>query len=119
PMNRRCLEIRNADSACNLYLGLAATIAAGLDGLEREADPGPPINVDTYKSTKEELNAMGVHRLPVHLGAALAAFASDDLVKGALGKEFAEHYRAYKEAEWIEYSTVVDRWEVDKYLKVW
>lgn len=119
PMNRRCLEIRNADSACNLYLGLAGTLAAGLDGVERGADPGPPVNVDTYKATTEELTALGVHRLPVNLGDALDAFEADDLVKGALGKEFADDYLTYKRAEWVEYSTVVDRWEIDKYLKIW
>ena len=119
PMNRRCLEIRNADSACNMYLGLAATIAAGLDGVERGADPGPPIAVDTYKASAEELKAMGVHRLPTHLDEALDAFAADDLVKAALGKQFADDYLAYKRAEWAEYSTVVDTWEVNKYLKIW
>lgn len=119
PMNRRCLEIRNADSACNLYLGLAATLAAGLDGIERGADPGSPVNVDTYKATSEELHELGVGRLPVHLGEALQAFAADDLVQDALGKKFAEDYRLYKRAEWIEYSTVVDTWETNKYLKIW
>ena len=118
-MNRRCLEIRNADSACNLYLGLAATLAAGLDGIERGADPGSPVNVDTYKATSEELHELGVGRLPVHLGEALQAFAADDLVQDALGKKFAEDYRLYKRAEWIEYSTVVDTWETNKYLKIW
>ena len=33
PMNRRCLELRIADSACNFYLGAAITLAAGLDGV--------------------------------------------------------------------------------------
>jgi len=119
PMNRRCLEIRNADSACNLYLGLAATIAAGLDGVARQLDPGPPVNVDTYKASAEELVSLGVTRLPADLAQALDAFADDPLLAEALGKQFADDYRAYKQQEWAEYSTVVDQWETAKYLRVW
>lgn len=119
PMNRRCLEVRNADSACNLYLGLAAVIAAGLEGIEHELDPGPPVNVDTYETPREELLAMGAHRLPTNLGEALDAFAADSLMADVFGKEFHADYEAYKRGEWEEYNTVVDRWEVDKYLRLW
>ena len=38
PVNRRCLEIRVADSAANLYLGTALVLAAGLDGIRREPE---------------------------------------------------------------------------------
>ena len=119
PMNRRCLEVRNADSASNLYLGLAAVIAAGLEGVEEGLDPGEPINVDTYETSSEELMALGVHRLPLTLGEALDAFSVDSLVAETLGKEFHTDYEAYKRREWDEYNTVVDEWEVNKYLKLW
>lgn len=119
PMNRRCLEVRNADSACNLYLGLAAVVAAGLEGIEQSLDPGPAINVDTYETPREQLGAMGVHRLPTTLGEALDAFAGDSLMAEVFGKEFHADYEAYKRGEWDEYNTVVDRWEIDKYLKLW
>jgi glutamine synthetase len=119
PVNRRCLEIRTADSACNLYLGIATTIAAGLDGIADELDPGPPVNVDTYQTPTEELRGMGATLLPRTLGQALDAFVDDPLVADVFGKQFHADYAAYKRAEWDEYNTVVDRWEVDKYLKLW
>lgn len=119
PMNRRCLEVRNADSACNLYLGLAAVIAAGLEGIEEDLDPGPAVNVDTYETTRDELLAMGVERLPSTLAEALEAFAADTMMIKVFGKEFHNDYEAYKWAEWNEYNTVVDQWEIDKYLKLW
>ena len=50
-MNRRCLEVRIADSAVNFYLGTALVLAAGLDGIRRELKPGEPVNIDTYKMT--------------------------------------------------------------------
>ena len=42
PMNRRCLEVRTADSAVNFYLGAALVLAAGLDGVRRELKPARP-----------------------------------------------------------------------------
>ncbi len=119
PMNRRCLEVRTADSACNLYQGLAVTIAAGLEGIEEGLDPGPAINVDTYQTPLEELVSLGVHRLPPNLGEALTAFGADSLMEETFGKEFHADYQTYKRKEWDEYNTVVDQWEVDKYLKLW
>ena len=119
PMNRRCLEVRNADSACNLYLGLAAVIAAGLEGIVQDLDPGPAINVDTYETSREELLAMGVQRLPSTLGEALDAFSADSTIADVFGKDFHVDYETYKRAEWDEYNTVVDQWEVDKYLRLW
>jgi glutamine synthetase len=119
PMNRHCLEVRITDSACNLYLGLAAVIAAGLEGVTEGLDPGPAINVDTYQTSREDLLAMGGHRLPATLGEALDAFAADSLMADVFGKEFHDDYESYKRGEWDEYNTVVDQWEIDKYLRLW
>ena len=119
PMNRRCLEIRTADSAANTYLALGAAIAAGLDGIRAGIDPGPPVNVDTYQTSRDELHAMGASRLPANLGEALDAFAADSLMEETFGKEFHSDYEVYKRTEWDEYNTVVDEWEVKKYLRLW
>jgi glutamine synthetase len=119
PMNRRCLEVRTADSACNLYLGLAMTIAAGLEGVAESLDPGAPVNVDTYKASEEELRAVGATRLPANLGAAIDSFLDDPLAEETFGKAFHADYASYKQGEWDEYNTVVDKWETDKYLKLW
>lgn len=119
PMNRRCLEIRTADSASNTYLALGVAIAAGLDGIRAGLDPGAPVNVDTYQTSRDELHAMGASRLPANLGEALDAFADDSLMEETFGKEFHSDYEIYKRAEWDEYNTVVDEWEVKKYLRLW
>jgi glutamine synthetase len=117
PANRACLEVRTADSACNLYLGLAFVIAAGLEGVAARLDPGLPVDVDTYKADPEELERLGAHRLPQTLGAALDAFEEDDLATAVFGKQFHADYARYKRAEWDEFNTVVGEWEVDKYLR--
>ena len=63
PVNRRCVEVRVADSAANIYLGTALVIAAGLDGIRRNLKPGEPVNIDTYEATPAQL-AAARHRAP-------------------------------------------------------
>jgi glutamine synthetase len=119
PGNRRCLEVRVADSAVNFYLGAAVTLAAGLDGIRRGLKPGGPVNYDTYQRTDEELAAAGVHRLPSTLGSAVEAFRSSELMAEALGSEVHAAYTKYKQAEWLEYNMVVGDWERAKYMELW
>lgn len=119
PANRRCLEVRTADSAVNFYLASAVVLAAGLDGIRREIKPGDPCNVDTYKLNDTDLADMGVRRLPRTLGEALDAFESSEFLRDVLGSELHSSYAATKRAEWDEYNTVVGEWEQAKYLRIW
>jgi len=119
PVNRRCLEVRNADAACNFHLGAALTLAAGLDGIRRGLDPGPQVNFDTYKTSKANLDAAGVHRLPQTLGDAIDEFEVDELARDVLGTQLQATYVDVKRAEWLEYNTVVGDWERKKYLQLW
>lgn len=119
PANRRCLEIRVADSAVNFHLGAALTLAAGLEGVRKGLDPGEPVNYDTYGRSEEQLAADGVHRLPTDLGAAVAAFREDELMASVLGEQVHRAIADHKAAEWLEYNTVVSEWERDKYLQLW
>jgi glutamine synthetase len=119
PMNRRCLEVRTADSAVNFYLAAAVVLAAGLDGIRREVKPGEPVNVDTYKVSDKDLAAQGVHRLPWTLGEAITAFERSEFLSDVLGPDLHASYAEYKRAEWQEYNTVVTEWEQAKYLKLW
>jgi glutamine synthetase len=119
PMNRRCLEVRTADSAVNFYLGAALVLAAGLDGVRRELSPPDPVNIDTYKVSESHLAAMGVRRLPWTLGEAITAFEQSDFVQKVLGTELHASYAELKRAEWQEYNTVVGEWEQARYLRLW
>ncbi len=119
PANRRCLEVRVADSAVNFHLGAALTLAAGLDGIRQGLKPGEPVNYDTYSRSEARLAADGVHRLPTDLGAAVEAFRRDELMAEVLGTAVHTGYADYKAAEWLEYNTVVGDWERDRYLELW
>ena len=119
PMNRRCLELRIADSACNFYLGAAITLAAGLDGIQRRLKAGDPVNVDTYTVGDEELQASGVRRVPTTLGEAVDEFEDDPLAKEVFGAELHATYARVRRDEWREYNTVVGEWERERYLHLW
>jgi glutamine synthetase len=119
PVNRRCLELRNSDSAVNFYLGAALTIAAGLDGIRRRLDPGPSVDFNTYDVSEDELESRGIRRLPRTLGEAIEVFAASDLAKETFGAEFHATYAKYKRAEWREYCLVVGEWERERYLHIW
>jgi glutamine synthetase len=119
PMNRRALEVRTADAGINFYLGTALVLAAGLDGIRRDLDPGEPMNLDTYKISEKELASQGVHRLPWTLGDAITVFEESDFMRKVLGSEVHDSYSALKRGEWQEYNTVVSEWEQTKYLRLW
>ena len=46
-------EYRGVDSSCNPYLTVAALLRAGLDGVRRKIDPGPPQQGNTYDLLQE------------------------------------------------------------------
>jgi glutamine synthetase len=119
PMNRRCAELRIADSASNFYLVMGLALAAGLEGIREELDPGAPVNVDTYSVGEKQLARQGIARLPRNLGEALDALEDDDLARTVLGPEFHASYLELKRAEWDTYNTVVSAWERDHYLHLW
>ena len=110
------LELRLADGSCNPYLAAAVAIAAGLDGIEKEIEPGEPHNVNLYDFSDAELKDKGIHTLPQNLQAALDALESDEVIKGALGV-LADEFISLKRMEWVEYMRHVSDWEVQRYLE--
>ena len=54
PKSKR-VEFRPPDPSCNPYLGFAAMMMAGLDGVENKLDPGQPLDKDIYDLGPEEL----------------------------------------------------------------
>lgn len=110
------LELRLADGSCNPYLATAVTIAAGLDGIENEIEPGEPYNVNLYDFSDAELKQKGIRTLPQSLQEALDALESDDVIKDALGV-LADEFISLKRMEWVEYMRHVSEWEVQRYLE--
>ncbi|MDR0672903.1 MAG: type III glutamate--ammonia ligase [Zoogloeaceae bacterium] len=110
------LEMRMPDGACNPYLATAAIIAAGLDGVDRELDPGEPRNNNLYDLSPAELKAAGIGTLPQSLHEALFALERDHVLCESLGP-VAEEFLKLKNMEYVEYMRHVSDWEVERYLE--
>ncbi len=74
PQLRR-LEFRSPDPACNPYLGFAAMLMAGLDGIRHGIEPPEPLEEDLYEL--EGARADAVQNLPGSLSEVLSALESD------------------------------------------
>ncbi|ODN71062.1 type III glutamate--ammonia ligase [Methylobrevis pamukkalensis] len=117
PLGGGRIELRPADSSCNPYLGAAMVLAAGLEGIAEDLDPGAPNTGNMYEVTAEELAARGIRELPRTLGEAIDAFAADPLSRQVMGDGMADAWIAYKREEWMSYMAHVSEWETKRYLK--
>ena len=111
------LEFRLPDSSCNPYLVHAALIAAGLDGIERELDPGTPHNINLYSLSEEERKAMGIDVLPQNLNEALNELEQNSVLRERLGEEIVDEFIKVKRKEWLDYSRHVSDWEIKQYAE--
>lgn len=111
------IELRLPDSAANPYLATAAVIAAGLDGIDRDLDPGEPLNANLYTMSPEELLRKEVKVLPQSLDEALDALEADTLICDQLGRDFINEFVSMKRMEWVDYHRDVSDWELNRYLE--
>ena len=86
------VEFRSAGADANPYLIIAAVLAAGVDGIERNLDPGTLSEGDVYTNPGE------AQPLPSDLPGAIAAFAGSSLAN-QLGDMFSRSYVSIAEAE--------------------
>jgi glutamine synthetase len=113
------IELRMPDPSCNPYLALAVMLRAGLDGIEHEVDPGPPVNKNIYKMSHRERRHLRIDDLPASLSEALDELEKDQLIRDTLGEHIFEHFLAAKREEWDGYVRHVSAWEIDRYLRVY
>ncbi|MGP9812412.1 type III glutamate--ammonia ligase [Rhodopseudomonas sp. NSM] len=105
-------ELRLADGAANPYAMQAAILAAGLDGIECQRDPGKRLDINMYQDGHLVENAK---RLPLNLLDALRALEASELLKDSLG-EYVPAYLKLKHHEWNEFSRHLTDWERDMTL---
>ena len=102
------VELRGGDGSANPYLAAAGTIAAGLDGVSRELDPGVPGSA-----------AAQGEMLPMTLLHAMDHVAADPVMTAALdvaGPGVAEYFTNRKREEFFTWHNTVSAWEIDHYL---
>ncbi|HQF37993.1 MAG TPA: type III glutamate--ammonia ligase [Opitutaceae bacterium] len=118
PMGGGRCESRNADSACNPYLGATLLLAAGLEGVREKLDPGAPQEENLYELPEAELAKRNICYLPRDLEEAVERFAADPFVTKVLGQELRDEFIKYKAEEWRAYHLTVSQWEIDRYARL-
>ena len=108
-------ELRLADGAANPYLLQAVIIAAGLDGVRTQADPGKRHDIDMYA---EGHKVKGAPKLPLNMLDALREFDKDKGLKASMGNEFSAAYLKMKHQEWNSYASHFSQWEKDNTLDI-
>jgi glutamine synthetase len=109
------LELRSPDNMANPYLALAVALACALDGIRTKDEPPAPLDESLVRYDDDELQRLGVARLPSTLGDALNLFREDDVVRAALGDYVSDQLVQVKHAEWVEYRRHVSPWEQARY----
>jgi glutamine synthetase len=110
------VELRMPDPSCNPYLALASMLRAGLDGVDRDLDPGPPVKKNIYTMSHRERRHLRIDELPGNLSEALDELEKSALMRETLGDHIFDHFVAAKRAEWDSYIRHVSPWEIDRYL---
>ena len=108
-------EWRVPDASANPYLATAALVAAGLDGIERNLDPGPATTDDLFQLSLPQIRARGIPVLPQSLADAAEALEADEVVCAALGPTLTAEFLRLKRAEALAYARHVSSWELDRY----
>jgi glutamine synthetase len=104
------IEHRQPAADMNPYLALAATLAAGLWGIEKQLALPP--------ETRGDAGTDGPGRLPRSLGEATARFKASKAARALLGDAFVDHYARTREWEVREYEKAVTDWELGRYFEV-
>jgi glutamine synthetase len=93
------VEIKPVDVTANPYLALAAVLTAGMDGMDRNLDPGEPTTVDPATLGEEERASKGIYPLPADLDEALDALEKDEALIEALGEPIVRTHLAVGRAQ--------------------
>jgi glutamine synthetase len=119
--NRTCLvravagriEWRLPDPSCNVYAAIAATLVAGLSGIEGGLVPPEPCNEDLYARRARSVEMPA--RLPKSIDEAVTALEADTALCHAVGADFCSEFIKLKRSEWDAYCQQISEWELRQY----
>ncbi|KAL4821002.1 protein fluG [Aspergillus spinulosporus] len=114
-------EIKSLDGLANMYLAMAAFLAAGYTGIKEDL----PLTIkdcpyDAASLPESERAALGITtKLPNTLDKSLAALESDKTLRSLLGENLVEHYTIVKRAESKKLNAMDEKarrkWLVERY----
>jgi glutamine synthetase len=106
------LESRIPGADVNPYLAYAATIAAGLHGIEHGLDPGSRFDGNAYAADE-------LARVPESLAESIDAFATSNVAPDAFGSDVHEHLLNTARQELAHFNRAVTDWERRRNFDQW
>ncbi|MGB0592166.1 MAG: glutamine synthetase family protein [Myxococcota bacterium] len=107
------VENRLVGADVNPYLAFAASLAAGLYGIENELELPPHVEGNAYD--KPDLDGT---QLPRTLAEATDRLEASVIAKEILGETFVDHFVATRRWEILQYRKAVTDWELDRYFEI-
>ncbi len=106
------VEVRVPGSDINPYLAIAASLAAGLYGIEKEL----PLTAAPVKGSAYHVE--GAERLPRTLQEATQRLSDSKIAREILGETFVDHFVRTRVWEWRQFQDAVTDWELRRYFEV-
>jgi glutamine synthetase len=104
------IECRTAGADANPYLAFAATLAAGLDGIEKKIEPPEAFEGDVYA-------ALDLPQVPHSLRDSIEALEASTFAREVFGEKVVEHYLHFFKTEQRKFDAVVTDWERRRYFE--
>ena len=104
------VECRIPGADANPYLVMAATLAAGLQGIDEQIEPPQAFSGDAYA-------ASGLPTVPLDLREALDIFRASAFNRRVYGNDVVDHYAHFAEVELEKFSSAVTTWERRRYFE--
>ena len=97
------IEVKSADGSANLYLAVAAVIAAALRGPAEKLSAPAGVNVEPGSLSESERTAAGIGQYPANLGAALNVLETSAFYRDTFGAALLGTYIAVRRRDWETY----------------
>jgi glutamine synthetase len=107
------MEVRLAAADANPYLALAASLAAGLHGIEHRLEPEAPVRGNAY----EQAVAPELVFSPT-LWDAAQRLKQSQMARNWFGDAFVDHFAATREWEEREFRKAITDWELARYFEI-
>lgn len=104
------VEFRTAGADANPYLAMAASLAAGLWGIEQRLEP-PPVTTGLADDVTD------APRVPSTLEEAMHALDRSTVARELFGDHFVDVYLATRRGELEAFQQTVSDWEAERYLR--
>ncbi len=109
------VEFRIGSADANPYLVAAATLGAGLLGIEEQLPLDSPVVGNAYE-IQDQLP--GEYQLPGNLRDAVRDLAESKEARKVFGEDFIDHYIASRDWEIREYERHVNDWQLKRYFEI-